>query len=265
VAAPKLFGAWHLHRLTRHLPLDFFVCFSSVASVLGSPGQAGYAAGNAFMDGLAHHRRALGLPALSINWGPWSGGGMATGVAQRNRVRFAELGITSISPGRGVHVLGRLLRQDQPQLLVLPIQWPLYVRQFRPGHCPRLLDAFAGAGADEAREDGPAIRRQLERAAPAARRPLAEALVRQQLARVLGLGSPDSIERDQPLHDLGVDSLMATELRNRLEGQLGVALGATLFFNYPTLAALVDHVLEVLPLPAGDQPAGGAAAREGPR
>jgi len=256
VLGPKVLGAWHLHQLTRHLALDFFVCFSSVASVLGSPGQANYAAANAFMDGLAHHRHGLGLPAQSINWGPWSGGGMATGVARRNQVRFAELGLTSIAPGQGVHVLGQLLGERHPQLLVLPIQWSRYCKQYRHDQRPRLLDAFASF--EEApRSEGPTIRQELEQAAPAARRPLLEAFLRDQLARVLGLASPGIIEPEQPLFDLGVDSLMATELRNRLEGQLSTTLNATLLFNYPTLKALVHYlVVEVLGLAIDDSPGG---------
>jgi acyl transferase domain-containing protein/NADPH:quinone reductase-like Zn-dependent oxidoreductase/acyl carrier protein len=253
VMAPKVLGAWHLHQLTRDLALDFFVCFSSVASVLGSPGQANYAAGNAFLDGLAHHRRALGLPALSINWGPWSGGGMASGVARRNRVRFAELGLTSLSPAQGVDVLGHLLRQDHPQVLVLPIQWAAYLTQYQPHQRPRLLDAFGASGASgegAAGRTAATIRQQLAQAAPAARTPLLEGFLRQQLARVLGLASPDVIERDQPLFDLGVDSLMATELRSRLEGQLSVGLRATLIFNYPTLQALAHYLItDALRLP----------------
>ena len=254
VMAPKVLGAWHLHQLTAGLALDFFACFSSIASVLGSPGQASYAAGNAFLDGLAHHRRDQGLPALTVNWGPWSGGGMASRIAGRHRARFSELGIASLSPAQGVGVLGRLLRRDQPQLIVLPIRWPRYLAQYRPGQRPRLFDALAAD--DEPARQGPTIRRQLDAAAPATRKAVLEAFLRHQLAHVLGLASPEAIERDQPLHSLGVDSLMATELRNRLEGQLAISLSATLVFNYPTLRALVDHLIgDVLQLPVDDPPA----------
>ncbi|MEM6753811.1 MAG: type I polyketide synthase, partial [Cyanobacteria bacterium P01_C01_bin.38] len=112
VMAPKVKGAWHLHNLTQNKALDFFVCFSSMASVLGSPGQGNYAAANAFMDGLAHHRRSIGLPALSINWGPWAEAGMAASLDNRHQGRMVASGITPLSLKQGLHILGQLLEQS---------------------------------------------------------------------------------------------------------------------------------------------------------
>src|SRR5439155_22307680 len=115
VLAPKLAGAWNLHRLTREMPLDFFVLFASVAALLGSPGQGNYAAANAFLDALAHHRRALGLPALSINWGQWDEAGMATGLGEREQRRLSAPGLGRIGTRQGLEALGHLLARDRPQ------------------------------------------------------------------------------------------------------------------------------------------------------
>src|SRR5215469_16693916 len=122
VMAPKVQGAWNLHTLTKDMPLDFFVLFSSVASMLGSPGQGSYAAANAFLDALSHQRRALGLPSLTINWGPWSAVGMA---AQPGRSRrFASFGLDAIAPQQGFQALEQLLPQrDGAQVMVVSANW----------------------------------------------------------------------------------------------------------------------------------------------
>ena len=126
VLAPKISGAWRLHTLTADVDLDFFVCFSSAASLLGWAGQGNYAAANAFLDALAQHRRAVGLPALSINWGPWRTLGMAASLGERERARLAESGLGAIDPAEGLAVLGELLETDEPQVAVLPVDWPKF-------------------------------------------------------------------------------------------------------------------------------------------
>ena len=129
VLRPKMIGGWLLHRLLEDAPLDFFVLFSSAGSLLGQPGQGNYAAANAFLDALAHHRRAQGRPALSINWGGWSGLGFAdTSGGQRLAARLALLGIKSIAPGQALEVLERLLRQGSTQVAAVPVDW----RQISP-------------------------------------------------------------------------------------------------------------------------------------
>ena len=127
VMAPKVQGAWELHAATEDLPLDFFVLFSSVASLLGSAGQGNYAAANAFLDGLAHYRRAQGLQALSINWGPWAEVGMAAALEERTRQRQTERGFHFIEPTQGTRALGEVLERSYPQLAVLPLDWPRYL------------------------------------------------------------------------------------------------------------------------------------------
>ena len=127
VLRPKVMGGWLLHRLLQDDPLDFFILFSSAGAILGQPGQGNYAAANAFLDALAHHRRAQGQPALSINWGAWAGKGFAASVGgKRLAARLALLGISSIAPERALEVLRRLLVQSATQVVAVPVDWKQY-------------------------------------------------------------------------------------------------------------------------------------------
>ena len=130
VLSPKVQGAWNLHQLTKDMPLDFFVCFSSVASLLGSPGQGNYAAANAFLDGFVHHRRSLGLPGLSVNWGPWADMGMAADMSLRERERWVQRGMGTIAPERGLEILGQLMAQDAVRVGALPVNWRKFIPEF---------------------------------------------------------------------------------------------------------------------------------------
>ncbi|MFB1483789.1 type I polyketide synthase [Corallococcus sp. RDP092CA] len=238
VLAPKTAGAWNLHVQTRGLALDFFVCFSSAAALLGAPGQGNYAAANAFLDALAHRRRALGLPALSIDWGPWSGAGMAAAGAQR---RAASDWLGTVSPEHGLQVLSSLLEQDAPQVGVLPATWARL--EARAGTAP-FLERFTREKRQPAAPI-PHILKQFEAAAPGARKAVLERQAKALVARVLGLRADDLGPR-QRFFDLGADSLMAVELKNQLEAQVGHTLRSTLIFDFPTLDALVEHLLAEL-------------------
>ena len=142
VMAAKVHGAWNLHELTRdHAPpLDLFVLFSSAAAILGSPGQGNYASANAFLDALAHHRRALGLPALSVNWGSWDEVGMAARLKQSEGERWSAAGIGWIGVDQGMATLERLILEDRTQAAVLPIDWPKFFERIPPGSEPALVD-----------------------------------------------------------------------------------------------------------------------------
>jgi myxalamid-type polyketide synthase MxaB len=244
VMAPKVDGAWNLHAMTRDLPLDFFVCFSSIASLLGSAGQGNYAAGNAFMDALAHDRRAQGLPALSINWGPWGEVGMAAeGSAYRQR-RFAEQGFRLIAPEHGVRVFGDLLTSTATQIGVVTVNWSEILR-VNPSGRP-FLDTVATqadvgrrdlVSSGTSRED---IRQQLASAADP--RVVLARHVRSAVGKVLGIRNPEEIDARARLFDLGLESLMAVELRARFEESLGCPLRPTLVFDYPTIESLTDHL-----------------------
>ena len=246
VMAAKVRGAWLLHQAVSAMPLDFFVLFSTGASFLGSPGQSNHAAANMFMDALAHHRQALGLPALSINWGAWSELGAATrgGVVERVGAR----GLRPITPEHGLAVLEFLIGTETAQAAVLPIQWPEFIEAMDTGRPHPLLSAVA-----------PAVSRQAQAAAPVAA-PAAAALdvlramppqraramllnwINEDAARVLGLDSKEPIDPARPLNALGLDSLMAVDLRNALGTRVGRTLPATLLFNYPTVGDLIDFL-----------------------
>jgi len=241
VMAPKVQGAWHLHHLTEHLPLDFFVCFSSIASLLGSPGQGNYAAANAFMDGLAHYRRSMGLPGLSINWGPWAEGGMAASLGSQHQNRMLIQGISPITSEQGLQVLANLLAQDSTQAGVLSINWSKFFQQLPVGTKMPLLEAFTSTVASSRTEKSDFIQRW-EVTPVAERRELLLTHVRQQIAKVLGLKAPEQIGLRQSLFELGIDSLMAVELKNYLESSLGHAIRSTALFDYPTLEDLVDYL-----------------------
>ena len=245
VLAPKVAGTRNLDELTRGLPLDFFVMFSSMAALLGAQGQASYAAGNAVMDAIAHQRVADGLPALSIQWGPWSGGGMAASLASRNQVRFAEMGLKSIAPEEGAQLFSRLLGEDRPQVAVLPITWSKFLRQLQKGGVPPFLEGFAAA-AETSGDDRHALMDQLLTAPPDERVELLADFLERQLTRVLGFGASTRIDPRRNFGDLGVDSLLAVDLRNRLEASLDASLPATLLFDYPNLEALVGYLTGVV-------------------
>jgi myxalamid-type polyketide synthase MxaB len=253
VMAPKMTGTWHLHVLTQHLPLDFFICFSSIASLLGSPGQGNYAAANAFMDGLIHYRRALGLPGLSINWGPWAQGGMAATVSESHQARWAGQGINLITPAQGLQALEALLKQNVAQATVLRINWPNFGRQLPPGMSMPLLETFLETTGPVTSPQSSELLEKLKTIPAEERSAVLLNYIRAQLARVLGLSSPELIEPGQRFFELGLDSLIAIELRNQFEISFGRSLPATLLFDYPTVEALADHLAQEIVL--ADDPA----------
>ena len=251
VFAPKVQGAWNLHTLTLDQPLDFFVLFSSIASLLGSPGQGNYAAANAFLDALAHHRRGLGLPALAIDWGPWEDGGMWTESAEKQKRRQSANGIGTIGAEAGFECFERLLYEDRTHAAVLPVNWRELLQQFPPGGAPPILADLAQEVESHARasEMGARDTRLLERLAaalPAERLDIVTSFVGAQVLKVLGLDSSRPLDSRQPLSELGLDSLMAVELRNSLAGSMGLVLPATLLFDYPSPRALVEFLMQQL-------------------
>ena len=254
VMAPKVRGTWHLHQATSGAKLDHFVLFSSAASMLGSAGQANYAAANAFMDALATMRRSMGLPGLSICWGPWEGAGMAATLDARWRQRLATRGIGTITPDRGIATLADLLNSDAAVVGVLPIDWARYVAKVHQGRAPRFIADLAPATAVPSSPAASPERARPQKdfaarlaAAPSNdRRRMLAAHVRAQIAGVMGLESGSQIEARQRLFDIGIDSLMAVELRNSLHNSLAISLPTTLVFDYPTVEAMVDFLAAAL-------------------
>ncbi len=249
VMAPKVQGAWHLHSLTQNLPLDFFVCFSSMASLLGSPGQGNYAAANAFMDALVHHRRAMGLPGLSINWGPWAEGGMVGYLDSRHQSRMTAMGISPLVSEQGLQLLGQLLGQSLPQVGVLPVEWSVFQQQFTAGNQMPLLSELRRKteSIEEAKPTNTKkneLLKLLESAPKSDKQNILIAHIQIEVTQILRLDSSELLDLDGGFVDMGMDSLMAVELKNQLQNNLGTPLPATLAIEYPTIRKLSNYLAE---------------------
>jgi 8-amino-7-oxononanoate synthase len=265
VMAPKVAGAWNLHTQSLDLPLDFFVCFSSVAALLGSPGQGNYAAANAFMDGLTHHRRSLGLPGLSLNWGPWGGAGMAAELNDRDAARLALSGITPLDPDLALEALEAMLTQDAPQIGVVNIEWAKFLDQISNGTVPPFLEQVASA-VEAGAQSYSAFRLQLDAAPVEERLALLTQHVQSQIAKVMGLSSPEEVELDRSFTDLGMDSLMGMEMKSRLQASLNCSFPITLAMDYPTVGSLIAYIdREVLSAGATSPSLGQAQPKPSPQ
>ena len=240
VLAPKVFGAWNLNTLTQDCNLDFFVCFSSIASLVGSPGQSNYAAANAFLDKLSFYRQALGLNGLTINWGPWLNTGMVASLDDQKLERLKAQGITPITPEQALQTLELLLSQKSPQVGVMQIDWTKFVQQSSSTRNIKLLEDFTSPIIQRKKRSD--FLEKLKATPNNAQKQLLITYVRSQIVKFLGWTSPDKIEPRQRLFDLGMDSLMAIELKNSLESTLECSLRTTLLFDYPTLEALVNYI-----------------------
>ncbi|NMO18055.1 SDR family NAD(P)-dependent oxidoreductase [Pyxidicoccus fallax] len=242
VMAPKVLGALHLHELTREAPLSFFVMYSSVAGLLGSPGQGNYAAANTFLDALAHHRRAEGLPALSIDWGAFSEVGLAA--AQDNRgARLEARGMRNLTPDEGLAALARLLESNRAQSGVAPLnlrQWVAF--NVAAATSPRLSRLLAAQRTQDTGAAGDSeLLTRLASAEPAARAAILQDVIRKEVSQVLHIAE-DRLDVEAPLTTLGMDSLMGLELRNRLEAALRITLPVAQLWKYPTVIALSRHL-----------------------
>ncbi|MER6356891.1 SDR family NAD(P)-dependent oxidoreductase [Streptomyces sp. NPDC001634] len=258
VLRPKAQAAWNLHELTRDLHLSAFVLFSSVAATFGSQGQANYAAANAFLDTLAHHRRAQGLPALSLAWGLWdTDAGMAGTLGAADIRRIGRMGLAPLPAEEGLALFDAALAADQA--LLLPTRLDLAGLERRGTEPPALLKALARtpvrrAAADPSATAGGAqdggsgtavpFTEQLRLLPAEERERAALDLVRTHTAAVLGHSDPEAVDADRPFKSLGFDSLTAVEMRNRLGTATGLTLRATLIFSYPTPAVLARYLLE---------------------
>jgi acyl transferase domain-containing protein/acyl carrier protein len=267
VMAPKVGGAWNLHRLTRSSNLDFFVLFASAAGMIGLPGQGNYAAANAFMDALAQQRRAMGLAALSVDWGTWAEVGMAARLKSQDAQRWSERGLRLIGLEEGMAKLGEMIGLGRPQIAAIPVDWGRFLRAPGIGRSPAFFAEVAEVPSMQARAATPAepandlVPRIL--AEPAVRRlPVLQTHVESVARRALGVREGKAVDPRQPLHQMGLDSLMSVELRNALAASLGRPLPATLLFDYPTVESLTQYLAkDVLHLEAAPA-AGGESAEE---
>jgi NAD(P)-dependent dehydrogenase (short-subunit alcohol dehydrogenase family)/acyl carrier protein len=251
----KAEGALVLDRLTRALPLDFFVMYSAAGLLLGPPGQGSYAAANAELDALAHVRRAAGLPALSVAWGMWRDGGMAASNSQAGRESWTERGLGWIDAEQGFTRLERLMREGAVHAAVLPIDWHRFVEQLPPGvdeaFFSRLTRKTRGAPpTSQTAPSGRSVADTWRALAESQRRPAIVAHVQKKALLVIGLPDSTPLDPRQPLKEAGLDSLMAVELRNLLARSVGTSLPATLLFDYPSVDAITAFFLKRLELAA---------------
>ncbi|WP_329572886.1 type I polyketide synthase [Kitasatospora sp. NBC_01266] len=271
VLRPKVDGAWYLHELTQDLDLAAFVLFSSTATFLDGAGQGNYAAANLFLDALAAHRRAAGLPATSLAWGLWTGvGGMGGQLDEAALRRIDRLGLQILSPAENLALFDEALGTDADAAAVVPVRFNLRTLQARAAELPAVLHGLVrpvrrAAAAGTAPVDQP-LTRSLAGLSRAERGEALLELVRTQVAAVLGHDGGHRVSPTRAFNEMGFDSLAAVELRNRLSSAIGLPLTATLIFDYPSPNALADHLAGRLGDPDQDTrsaaPAGALAASD---
>jgi acyl carrier protein len=255
VMRPKADAAWNLHELTRELglELDAFVLFSSAAATFGGSGQGNYAAANAFLDGLAAHRRSAGLAAVSLDWGLWAEASSMTGeLTEGQKGRIARSGMAALPVETGLALLDSAVARDEAQLVTALLDVPaVRARAARGEQVPALWRALAGTVARPTAGGAPvaadvSLVQQLGGMARAERDRMLVELVRAHAADVLGHSSRDAVEPGRAFKDLGFDSLTAVELRNRLNLATGLRLAPTLIFDRPTSEAIAEHLRDLL-------------------
>jgi len=261
--APKVQGAWNLHAATLGEPLEFFVLFSSVASVLGSPGQGNYAAGNAFLDALAQWRQAAGLPAIAVNWGPWADSGMAAEAGRSELIK--SRGMDLLPADKALEVFDQSLLPGVANFAAIDAHWSDMLRLMRD-RVPSLLQKLAQRAAESSDGVQPgveadhALRRKLLAADLQQRKAMLRDYLLEQLAPIMGV-EPADLDVQQPLNTLGMDSLMAVELKNTLEGRLLLEVPIAQFMESPSVTSLSDFAAETLGEEGnGDKPGESAGA-----
>ncbi|EOD68677.1 type I polyketide synthase, partial [Amycolatopsis vancoresmycina] len=244
VLAPKVLGAWNLHVLTREADLAAFVLFSSLAGVVGSPGQGGYAAANAYLDGLAEYRTRHGLPAVSLAWGLWDrDGGMSGGLGRADRARIARGGAVAMSDEDALARLDTALEAAAASVVPAAVD----TTALRAGPVPEILSGLVhrppprSAGGTARAPSG--LHQRLTGLSGAEQHRVVLDLVRREASAVLGHAGADAVDPEQPFKDLGFDSLTAVELRNRLANATGARLSATLVFDHPTPVELARELV----------------------
>lgn len=238
VMSPKVFGSWYLHEATKNKKIDFLIFYSSLASVVGSSGQSNYAAANAFLDALAEERRKEGLPALSISWGPWSQIGMAANLTQR----LAGIGFIPMQPADALRALKVGIQLDKAHVMIANLNWKLISEQFEFTWLKEVMPLRTK------KVEIATLLPKLKEAIPSKRKDILREHLRQLVGKILGLPETESIKDEQGFFDSGMDSIMALELKNQLQLDIGSIqkLPASLAFDYPTLAALDDYFAKVI-------------------
>jgi acyl transferase domain-containing protein/NADPH:quinone reductase-like Zn-dependent oxidoreductase/NAD(P)-dependent dehydrogenase (short-subunit alcohol dehydrogenase family)/SAM-dependent methyltransferase/acyl carrier protein len=244
VMAVKISGAWNLHILTQNTPLDYFIMFSSAASLFGSPGQANHVAANTFLDTLAAYRHSQGLPALSINWGVWSDIGAAAkrGIANQMSMR----GVSVITPSQGIEILEYLKKQTVTQVGVIPVNWSELLKK---GHFSTFFADFHTQTAAKNHQTSGKINDALALAIASRREgkptgdiALLTNYLQTEVGKILGLSTNQLPDTQVGFFDMGMDSLMMVELRSRVESSLNRKINSTILFEHPTIDALAQHL-----------------------
>jgi len=255
VYSPKVDGAWNLHRLTTEMSLDFFVMFSSVSGVIGGLGQANYAAANSFLDALAYHRRAKGLPASSIAWGAWDGQGMSTNLSDIDKSRFSRQGMDALAPHEGTALFHSSVMGGKPLVVAAAFDLSRMQRSFEEqfGAYPALYRSIfksnaaansQSSGSGGRGDGGENLRKLLVAAEPEAYEDIMLQMIQEQVAKALEFDSAEDVDVTLGLQDIGVDSLTAVLMRNQLGDLTGLALPATIAFDHPNIKALSEYLLD---------------------
>ncbi|WP_328879728.1 type I polyketide synthase [Streptomyces sp. NBC_00299] len=267
VLRPKADAARNLHEATRHLDLGVFALFSSIQGLVGGAGQANYAAANVYLDALAQHRRAQGLPAVSLAWGPWAEGGMAAALGESDRGRFARLGMVAIAPDQGMELFDAAVALGSPGAVPLPLNTSAL--HARAAELPALLrglvrtpprKSVAAGPTDDAGR--PSVAQRLAGLTPEEQEAHLVDLVRDEVARTLDYGGSEAVDGRRGFKELGIDSLTAVELRNRLNKATGLRLPATLVFDHPTPTAVASLLLAELAPAAGESDASAGSSAD---
>ncbi len=249
VLKPKAFGAYNLHKETLNDKLDFFVLYSSISSVIGNPGQGNYVAANAFLDALAHHRHSMGLPALTVNWGAIADVGY---LAKNSGVvtHLKKMGLHPIPPEQALKALGALLAVKQTNVTVAQVDWIKWAEAHETGKSPR-FSLVVGSG-DESRngpspmEEGFKFLEELKDILPEKRKELLISQIQRLVADVLGISNYGQIDTNGGLFEMGLDSMLGSELRNNIQNSFGCTLSQTALFKYPTIRKFSDYFLTEL-------------------
>jgi len=255
-ARPKIDAAIAVIDALSAAPPEVVIFYSSMAGLLGSAGQSPYSSANSSLDALAAALRTRGIRALSVAWGPWAGEGMAAAVAARNAARFSQMGLSFLEPEAAWDALRAACAEEVSFAAVLPVRWPAFLAAL-PREAPAFLARVVASAPQASRESAPPMAKRLAEAPPELRRDLLRSYLTDELARVLGFPQGQAIDGAQPFVDLGVDSLLSVDYRNRLERALERSLPATLLFEQPTLDALLLYLLGA----QGAAPADPLAAR----
>ncbi len=249
--AAKIVGAKNFDRLTRKDAVRLMIFFSSASSILGSPGQGNYAAGNAYLDALAHHRTSRGLRTVSVNWGAWASAGMAARLSAEQALRWTRQGAKPMEPADALAACGRAIESGRAQVAIMDLNWERFLGEGARRDAAifselREVGAPQRDGAENTAKRDSGVLEMLSAAAAAERTMILSAHVKACARRVLGLDDAAAIEDSVPLQDIGLDSLMALELRNELAQSLGLTLPAGLLFDYPSVEQATEHLLGLL-------------------